>query len=814
MHKVDARGSSWAISHRHTSFAGTVSIYRSARPQFGGFADLLGLPELATVFSPSSVSAGETVGAAAAAEDMMATNGRRQDRLAEASPHVERFPVVRFWEETIRIEEEILPEAHVAEPPSAAPDAGTLAVACEQGPTDLEVSDGQSVSVTWNGTKIGDLDLARSKGEQIVIRNARRHRGLGTGDVLKFQSSDDRISFERRSRAVRRILQKRSQIHNLIEYFDPAARLEPETLAEPVKDGELGTYELNPEQEEAFRHLWVHGPVGLLQGPPGTGKTRFIAAFAHYGLTRGRLRNVLVLSQSHEAVNTAAEGILEMSRRFGGAVELLRVGQHTKISPPLREFHSQAVQDRYRELFRAEAKERLVAPARHLGLRPDYVRSVVETESGVGAVVRQIEMCERDLALDDDDDALAAAEDRLATLRAALERRLAEEPFTYGLSPSDALGSLRDQVARAHGVTDLDARRRLLRLDELARDWIAVLGTRHRNLEEFLARSRNLVCGTCVGIGRQGIRVDQSVFDLVIIDEAARCTPGELAVGMQSGRRVLLVGDHRQLPPLLGHELLQEIVQRVGVRSRKSLEQSDFERAFSSEYGKAIARTLKRQYRMAPKIAALVHDTFYPGEELLTARGGPPEFYGRLTSPFDEEVTWIDTGSRLANVQRETRVGKSYTNRREARAVIELLRRLGRSRPFLDRVVPTLKGSEPLVGVICTYAPQARLVREMLVSSDVADDLRSLVKVDTVDSYQGKENRIIILTLVRSNPEQAMGFVRSANRANVALSRAMDRLIIVGSADMYSGARSPLDLVVTHFAERRRILRDVEVLGG
>ncbi|MFX6031774.1 C-terminal helicase domain-containing protein, partial [Acinetobacter baumannii] len=80
------------------------------------------------------------------------------------------------------------------------------------------------------------------------------------------------------------------------------------------------------------------------------------------------------------------------------------------------------------------------------------------------------------------------------------------------------------------------------------------------------------------------------------------------------------------------------------------------------------------------------------------------------------------------------------------------------------------------------YGPQAALIEEQFVTSGLPEAFRDLVKIDTVDSYQGKENRIVIVSLVRSNPEYAMGFLRTENRINVALSRAMERLVIVGSA--------------------------------
>jgi superfamily I DNA and/or RNA helicase len=83
-----------------------------------------------------------------------------------------------------------------------------------------------------------------------------------------------------------------------------------------------------------------------------------------------------------------------------------------------------------------------------------------------------------------------------------------------------------------------------------------------------------------------------------------------------------------------------------------------------------------------------------------------------------------------------------------------------------------------------------------------------LVKIDTVDAYQGKENRIVIVSLVRSNPEYNMGFVRTANRVNVALSRAMERLVIVGSAQMFGGQGNTLAQVLNSLRSQGRVIGD------
>jgi hypothetical protein len=458
-------------------------------------------------------------------------------------------------------------------------------------------------------------------------------------------------------------------------------------------------------------------------------------------------------------------------------------------------------------LFRAGIKERVAWAAVRLGLDRNYVSEALEIEAVFGSLFHQIELCEADIASGMGPDVTSAAQDRLGKLKEVWSTALKERNLGEDGEPRSVLEQLREDLAFRHAVNDPDARRRLLRLLTLAHEWTSVLGIRHRSLEEILARSRNLICGTCVGIGRPGIQLDKNAFDLVIIDEAARCTPSELAVGMQSGRRILLVGDHRQLPPLYDHDLLKTIGPRLGIMSQKELQRSDFERAFHSDYGRAVARTLKKQYRMAPKINDVVATAFYKGQELKAERGPPPAHYQLLPRPLDDELTWIDTGHSKSE-RRETAVGSSYVNRREANAVLTLLRAIARTPAFLEAAKVDVKPDEPLIGVICMYAPQAALIEEHFVTSGLSDAFRSLVKIDTVDSYQGKESRIVIVSLVRSNPEYAMGFVRLENRINVALSRAMERLVIVGSAQMFSDKNHPLSTVLQTLRPRGRVFTD------
>jgi superfamily I DNA and/or RNA helicase len=177
---------------------------------------------------------------------------------------------------------------------------------------------------------------------------------------------------------------------------------------------------------------------------------------------------------------------------------------------------------------------------------------------------------------------------------------------------------------------------------------------------------------------------------------------------------------------------------------------------------------------MAPGIGKLVSDVFYPEVGLITERMPPGPHYDLLPPPFDGEFGWVDTSGYQGFA--EARRGTSFSNAAEAQAIVRMLEALAGSHAFLEVALMEINDSEPLVGVICMYSQQRDLVQDVLATSSVPKLIRSKIKVETVDSYQGKENRIVIVSLVRSNPRGEIGFLESENRVNVALSRAMDRL--------------------------------------
>ncbi|EEZ82968.1 hypothetical protein VMC_21550 [Vibrio alginolyticus 40B] len=309
--------------------------------------------------------------------------------------------------------------------------------------------------------------------------------------------------------------------------------------------------------------------------------------------------------------------------------------------------------------------------------------------------------------------------------------------------------------------------------------------------QNFLSKTRTLVCGTCVGIGRNHYGIQENTYDLVVIDEAARSPASELAIAMQVGRKVLLVGDHKQLPPLFDDAHIKAAKRVLPTVSTDEFKRSDFERAFVSSYGKTVGRFLKIQYRMIPAVGNLISECFYSEEGgLETGRGVTKKTYLELFEEICTPVTWIDTSkAKRKSFESKPTVKnanqKSYVNRYESEVILGLLSKLV-SHDNAESLL--VEDDEPKIGIICMYGEQVRhLIREINGVAWARTLLeKGIIKVDTIDSYQGKENDIVIVSLVRSNASGIQGYVSSENRANVALSRAKEALFIIGNSEMWN----------------------------
>lgn len=512
-------------------------------------------------------------------------------------------------------------------------------------------------------------------------------------------------------------------------------------------------------------------------------------------------------------MNTAAERIRNHCARLKTPLDVVRFSNREgAVSTGLKDVYASSIVSEKRELFRAEARHRAAALGRALGLEPAYLSDLVSAEL---KLFRQIDHFNS--SMNSLGDPALEKEDEQQLKKSLIElnesiRSTMHEDFKLLLKAEDSLESAKqrviDKLDSDYAVRP-DESLRARALAKLSRDMLDVLETDEVNYDEFFARSRQLVTGTCVGIGQRHIGIRDNQYDWVIIDEAARSIASELAIAMQVGKRVLLVGDHQQLPPLYTTPHKRALARRLGVSSAENdldlLLQSDFARAFESEYGEQVGATLLTQYRMAPEIGNLVSSAFYDGK-LENGNRSIPDIYNGLPEALQFPVTWLDTSALGNRAHHQDDKGVSIYNRCEADLIINLLKQVAEEKDFLYELKTWVKEEEPAIGVICMYGEQKRLLRQKFKEVQWDEGFKSLVKIDTVDSYQGKENRIIILSLTRSDKHQSPGFLRAPNRINVALSRAMDRLLIVGSVQMWrvNNKHLPLGRVASFLEEQGR----------
>lgn len=667
---------------------------------------------------------------------------------------------------------------------------------------------------------IGEVLLKKTALNEVRLNKVRSSAyGLKDGDSVFFRTKQDRASYRKRKAALERLLDREGVLPDLLDLFDPACNKDATPYNISVTNEDFARYDredqhgnkisLNEQQREAFTKLLNYGPLSLLQGPPGTGKTEFIAAFVHFLVEKLDVRRILLVSQSHEAVNTAAERIRKHCGRLGTLLEVVRFSNREgAVSHGLKDVYSHAITAEKRELFNAEYRYRVAALSDALGLDAEFISKVVEAELKLFKQIDHLESLLKNFESVGDEEDIKALKPIAVELDETIRTKLHGD---YGITlskesnVSEAKSILLSNICSEYGVRPNEAKR-VRALARICRDIQDALSAERVNCDEFYARSRQLVTGTCVGIGQGHIGIHDNIYDFVIIDEAARSIASELAIAMQSAKRVLLVGDHLQLPPLYSDAHKAALARRLGINDKHTeldeVLRSDFARAFNSEYGKQTSATLLTQYRMAPPIGNLVSHTFYDGK-LNNGDRAIPDIYEGAPNPLRSAVTWLDTSSLGEPANHQSDRGASIYNRCEAEQVIDLLKQISESGQFLTDLSDLKDKDDALIGVICMYAEQKRLIRQKFNQRIWSDGFKRLVKIDTVDSYQGKENRIIILSLTRSDKQRSPGFLRTPNRINVAMSRAMDRLLIIGNAEMWKthNKDKPLGQVVSYMSD-------------
>ena len=305
---------------------------------------------------------------------------------------------------------------------------------------------------------------------------------------------------------------------------------------------------------------------------------------------------------------------------------------------------------------------------------------------------------------------------------------------------------------------------------------------------ELFGEARVIAC-TLVGSAHH--LLEGMKFGTLFIDEAAQALEAACWIPMKRASRVILAGDHCQLPPTV----------KSIAALRAGLGKTLMERI--AENKPEVVTLLKIQYRMNDEIMRFSSDWFYGGKV-----ESAPQIKYRSVLDYDHPITWIDTSDKENQITiegedapedsasassaasaanqnsdlnfKEQFVGESFGRINKAEAELTLLTlaeyftKIGKQRVLEERID---------VGIISPYRAQVQYLKKLIKKYEFFKPYRRLISVNTVDGFQGQERDVILISLVRSNDEGQIGFLKDLRRMNVAMTRARMKLIILGNKD-------------------------------
>lgn len=562
----------------------------------------------------------------------------------------------------------------------------------------------------------------------------------------------------------------------------------------------------NEPQKVAIAKAILAPDLSLIQGPPGSGKSTAIAELIWQHVRENQNTRILLTSETNLAVDNAIDRVVNP---YHNLVKPIRIGDESRLE-------TEGLQFSYSAMYRWAKGEDLTAKKKSF-----------------------------DIDDDDDDDVAITVED---TVYEAPEKLI-----------------LLNWMKNISRRMDKDS------MPEEAQElWEDLLENPTDNLkglffDNYIANC-NVIGATCSSIGQKNIIFTENIatqskknkfiptafyktyrrvfsqrdneynpkirFDVVIQDESSKATPAELSLPLIYGKKNIIIGDHRQLPPMISRESftnsfdylikhakdnteLQRIkeLKSFVVKNFNVLEISHFERLYN-QIDEKLKGVFNYQFRMHPAINEVIKQ-FYKDEGGLECglvypkdlgindpdyiNNGASRFHGITAGPIDPNVhvLWIDSSSP------EMLDGTSRVNYGEVEIIRKLLRELNDSDSFHEYNNRWSSVEDKQIGLISFYGKQLRLLMEMAREFNPNE---MPIRVSTVDRFQGMERNIIIVSMVRSHclqtekgqkpnytkygedgyPKQEdLGFAQSPNRLNVALSRAKRLLIIVGDSQLF-----------------------------
>ncbi|WP_336071002.1 AAA domain-containing protein [Mesoflavibacter sp. CH_XMU1404-2] len=591
---------------------------------------------------------------------------------------------------------------------------------------------------------------------------------------------------------------------------------------------------LNDSQRKAVLSALNCTDLALLQGPPGTGKTTVIAEMIWQMVRVNQEQKILLTSETNLAVDNALEKLLN---KYHTLVKPIRFGRASKFEEEGKKYAFERIMKWVDEKFETD---------------DDYENEVLE-EDDVEIVEEDfynnsVQLWMRRIANNSQQsnpkysDIMKDWAFEMAQPDKEMKTLFKDKYFKYanvvGSTSSSAgspnFGADYQRIFNIENQTDnidVGQQYKWYRTSVSNEGMIKSISgevSKEKIIRVFLRNGKDIKSaeklansyfkyGSMIN-NRNTTFLKPIVFDTVITDEASKATPPELLLPMCFGRKNIIIGDHRQLPPMLHDKTFKETLESLETTEAKELaseidkdfvETSQFERLIMHpKVSTTIKSTFNEQYRMHPKINNVIKQFYLdegglePGKPIKESANDP-----NLNNPFSRHHGFLlnnfinpDIHTIWVNVDEpEELSGTSRINNYEIEAVELVIKLLKKSNGFEEYMKHWENSNdqnkiqeEKEIGLISFYGHQVSKLKEVALKA--RNKYNIPVRLNTVDKFQGMERNIIIVSTVRSDKKiengitktnKDIGFAKSPKRLNVALSRAKRLLIVVGNKNMF-----------------------------
>lgn len=585
---------------------------------------------------------------------------------------------------------------------------------------------------------------------------------------------------------------------------------------------------LNDSQRKSVLRALFAKDLCLLQGPPGTGKTTVIAELIWQHIRQSQTTRLLVTSETNLAVDNALEKLMNIKNanpelaKFITLIKPIRFGKATKFEEEGKKYSIERIE----KWLEKEYVKEVEYENEQLGSADELEDDTIEDNPNINAVQQwMMRIADRSHSRNPKyENVLKDWVIELSMPARETKQLFKEKYFKY----ANVIGSTCASTGSPAFARDYQTtfnpnvtKETFKKVKELY--FLIEKNPQSRKLSSLIddlgLRLENPTQNNCEELKSALSSFQSIVFDTVIMDEASKATPPDLLLPLCFGKKSIVIGDHRQLPPLLNEKDFKEtLLDTNNAKAKELAEEIDREFVETSQFKRLIlnpqvSHTIKStfnvQYRMHPHINDVIKQFYLEDEcgglvcgldkeqvESPDLKNPQSRYHGFFHEGFINDKThtiWVNVD------EPEMIDGTSRTNDMEVEAVKRVLTYLKNSQGFDEYMQfwNSIKDEEKRklekeVGLISFYGKQVGKLREVHTT---AKQLGIPIRLNTVDKFQGMERNIIIVSTVRSDKlnkgnniivqNSDIGFAKAPERLNVALSRARRLLIVVGNKNFF-----------------------------